>query len=75
MTSNEEKGENINKVCLWEALEYNVRWGLKQVSKFNGERVKCFNGIKVGRKKNTFSGFNFKNKCSHSLARLVRGKA
>lgn len=50
MTSNEEKGENINKVCLWEALEYNVRWGLKQVSKFNGERVKCFNGIKVGRK-------------------------
>lgn len=54
MTSNEEKGENINKVCLWEALEYNDRWGLKQVSKFNGERVKCFNGIKVGRKKYLF---------------------
>lgn len=48
------KGENINKVCLWEALEYNVRWGLKQVSKFNGERVKSFNGIKVGRKKYLF---------------------
>lgn len=60
MTSNEEKGENINKVCLWEALEYNVRWGLKQVSKFNGERVKCFNGIKVGRKKIPFPVLTFK---------------
>lgn len=60
MTSNEEKGENINKVCLWEALEYNVRWGLKQVSKFNGERVKCFNGIKVGRKKKPFPVLTFK---------------
>lgn len=73
MVSNEEKGENINKMCLLEALEYNVRWGLKQVSKFNEERVEGFNGIKVGRKM-TFSGFHFQNKCSHLSARLVRGK-